>query len=336
MLRVKLPITVMIGVMLFTACSAVVTNQPKVTSWSPVETSGHFSARHEAGFVAYASKGFLIGGRGIKPVDVLEPHSLYWSSLAASPLELHHFQPVVYQDEIVIAGAMTGQYPNEKPVKHIYYFYPDKNRWEVGPAIPENRLRGSTISLVHNGALYMVGGITDGHNGGNVNWVDRFDFASGEWTQLADAPHARDHAQGVLLNNKIYALAGRRTQGKNNKVFALVEPQVDVFDLATLSWSTLAQPLPIPRAGIASFAYGNSIIVVGGESADPSKAHEEVHRYDTVRKQWSVEAPLDHGRHGSGVILIDDYLWIASGSGKQGGSPELKTTERILLKDIFN
>lgn len=332
----KLCRAALLGLVFCSSPQVVAQEHSQLESWTTVETSGHFAARHEAGFVMFESKGFLIGGRGIKPVNMLEPDDLRWSSLASSPLELHHFQPVVYQDKIVIAGAMTGQYPNEKPVKHIYYFYPNENRWEIGPQMPKSRLRGSSISVISNDALYMIGGITDGHNGGNVSWVDCFDFMSKQWTKLTDAPHARDHAQGVLLNNKIYALAGRRTQGKNNKVFSLVEPMVDVFDLATLSWSTLADPLPTPRAGIASFGYANSVIVVGGESAAPDKAHEEVHRYNTVKKQWSVGSPLAQGRHGSGVILLNDYLWIASGSGKQGGAPELKTTERILLKHVFN
>jgi hypothetical protein len=304
-------------------------------TWQEIETTKSFSARHEAGFVKFKDKGYLIGGRGVKAVDEFDPNLLTWRPLQKSPIELHHFQPVVWQNRIVIAGALTGGYPSETPVDNIYYFYPNENKWEKGPAIPQARLRGSTVTVIKNNSLYLIGGITNGHLDGNVNWVDRYDFNTETWTILKDAPHSRDHAQGVLINNSIYVAGGRRTLGKNNKVFELVEGKLDVFNIMTNQWRVAQQELPTPRAGIATFAYQDSFIVVGGESANPDKAHEEVHLYDTKSKKWLIKTSLIKGRHGSGVILINGYLWIASGSGMQGGSPELNSVERIKLDDIF-
>ncbi|XQW86483.1 Kelch repeat-containing protein [Thalassotalea piscium] len=305
------------------------------TTWQQVETSKTFSARHEAGFVKFKNKGYLIGGRGIKAVDEFDANSLTWQPLQKSPIELHHFQPTVWQNKIVVAGALTGGYPSETPVENIYYFYPNENKWEKGPAIPKARLRGSTIAVIKNDSLYLIGGITNGHLDGNVNWVDRYDFNTDTWTILDDAPHSRDHAQGVLINNRIYVAGGRRTFGKNNQVFELVEAKLDVFDTETNQWQVAQHELPLPRAGIATFAYQDNFIVVGGESANPTKAHEEVHLYNTKSKKWMSKPALIQGRHGSGVVLINGYLWIASGSGMQGGSPELNSVERIKLDDIF-
>ena len=310
-------------------------NATATDTWQEIETSKEFSARHEAGFVKFENKGYLIGGRGIKAVDEFDPNLLTWRPLQKSPIELHHFQPAVWQNKIVIAGALTGGYPSETPVENIYYFYPNDKKWEKGPAIPKARLRGSTVAVIKNDSLYLIGGITNGHLDGNVNWVDRYDFITDTWTILDDAPHARDHAQGVLINNNIYVAGGRRTLGKNNQVFELVEGKIDVFNTETNQWQVAQHELPIPRAGIATFAYQDSFIVVGGESADPTKAHEEVHLYDTNSKKWLTKSSLIQGRHGSGVILINGYLWIASGSGMQGGSPELNSVERIKLNDIF-
>ena len=75
--------------------------------------------------------------------------------------------------------------------------------------------------------------------------------------------------------------------------------------------------------------------MVGGESANPNKAHEEVHLFNSQSKEWLKKPPLKQGRHGSGVIEINGYLWIASGSGMQGGSPELNSVERIKLDKMF-
>ena len=304
-------------------------------TWQEIETTKSFSVRHEAGFVKFEEKGYLIGGRGIKAVDEFDPNLLTWRPLQKSPIELHHFQPTVWQDKIVIAGALTGGYPSETPVENIYYFYPNENKWEKGPAIPKARLRGSTVAVIKNNSLYLIGGITNGHLDGNVNWVDRYDFNTDTWTILNDAPHSRDHAQGVLINNSIYVAGGRRTQGKHNKVFELVEAKLDVFNIETNQWQVAQHELPTPRAGIATFTYQNKFIVVGGESADPNKAHEEVHLFDSQSKKWLKKPSLIQGRHGSGVIEMNGYLWIASGSGMQGGSPELYSVERIKLDDIF-
>lgn len=324
------------SIFIFTTALFAITSVCKAETWETIETSEEYSARHEAGFVKFNNKGYLIGGRGIKPVDEFDPNKLTWRVLEKSPIELHHFQPSVWQNKIVVAGAMTGGYPSEKPVENIYYFYPKENKWQQGPTIPKARLRGGAVSVVKGNSLYLIGGITNGHLDGNVNWVDRYDFLTNKWTVLPDAPHSRDHAQGVIINDTIYIAGGRRTLGQNKQVFELVEPKVDIFNIEANRWIVAKSNFPIPRAGISLFAYENSFIVVGGESADPTKAHEEVHIFDTVSQTWKTSAPLTQGRHGSGIIELNGYLWIASGSGMQGGSPELKSVERIKLNKVFN
>jgi len=62
---------------------------------------------------------YLIGGRRINPVDVYDPATNIWTQKGPTPIELHHFQAVVYGDAIYIMGAMTGGWPNEKPLDRI-------------------------------------------------------------------------------------------------------------------------------------------------------------------------------------------------------------------------
>jgi hypothetical protein len=111
--------------------------------------------------------------------------------------------------------------------------------------------------------------------------------------------------------------------------------KVDVYDIASGTWSTLEKAIPTPRAGTSSIAIGSAVIVAGGESATQPLAHNEVESLDTRTGAWSALPPLQRGRHGSGVIFHDGKLFTASGSGRRGGQPELDFMESIKLPESF-
>lgn len=279
-------------------------------------------ARHEAAFVGVDDKYYLLGGRGIKPVDIFDSKTQTWTSGAKPPIEIHHFQPVVYAGEIYLLGAMTGKYPGETPLPGIVIYNPGKDAWRIGAEIPTDRRRGGAGSVLYNDKIYLVCGITDGHRGGHVAWFDVYDPATNTWQLLPDAPRSRDHFQAVIKDDKLYALAGRTTVAATNP-FANTIGEVDVFDFATNTWSTLSEPLPTLRAGNAAIALNDDILVVGGESKDQVHAHSEVEALVVSTGKWRSLDSLSRGRHGTGVVHHNGQLIMASGCGNQGGSPEL-------------
>lgn len=286
-------------------------------------------ARHEASFVKVKDKFYLLGGRGIRPVSIYNPQINSWSEGAKPPIEMHHFQPVVYKDKIYLLGVMTGKYPAENPVSHIYIYDPIKDSWTKGNEIPEERRRGSTGNILHNGKIYMTCGIKNGHIGDHKNWMDSYDLETGTWKVLANAPRARDHFQTVLVNDIIYALAGRNSQAESTEgVFAHTISEVDVYDISSNTWKTLPNNMPTLRAGNSATFFDNQILVIGGESHNQKKAHSEVEALDPETNEWKTLAPLNTGRHGSGVLEYNSELYIASGSGNQGGAPELESMEK--------
>jgi len=241
--------------------------------------------RHEAAFVSVDNKYYLLGGRGIKPVDIFDTKTQTWTSGAEPPIEIHHFQPVIYAGEIYLLGAMTGKYPGETPLPGIMIYNPDKDTWRVGAEIPTARRRGGAGAVLHNDKIYLVCGIIDGHRGGHVPWLDVYDPATNTWEQLPDAPRPRDHFQAVVKDNKLYSLAGRTTVAATNP-FANTIGEVDVFDLTTNTWSTLPDTLPTLRAGNAAIVLGDDILVVGGESKDQVYAHSEVEALAVATGKW--------------------------------------------------
>lgn len=311
------------------ACAAV-----GESAWQLVETDGALEKRHEAAFVLFQDKFYVMGGRGAKSVNVLDPKTRRWSTQSKPPLEIHHFQPVVYQDKIYILGAMSGKFPREIPVANIIIYDPIKDVWETGPEIPKERRRGAAGVVLYKGKFYMVAGIRFGHMGGYVNWLDEFDPATGRWKVLADAPHKRDHFQAVVIKDKIYAAGGRTTSKETKQVFHLVVPQVDVYDFVTGVWQSLPSPaldLPTPRAGTSSLLIHNKLAVIGGETKRKSPAHNEVEVFDPKSQAWSAWPGLVRGRHGTGAAIYDGFIWTCCGSGNRGGGPELLSTERFKL-----
>ena len=294
------------------------------TAWQKVNTpnGSQPTARHEAAFVRVADKAYLLGGRGVKPVDIYDLNTQTWSEGATSPVEIHHFQPVVYDGEIYLLGAMTGGYPGETPLPEIHIYSPATDTWRTGATIPKDRRRGGAGAVLHDEKIYLVCGIVDGHRGGHVAWLDSYDPRTDTWTKLPDAPRPRDHFQAVTHENKLYAVAGRTTVAATNP-FANTIGEVDVYDIPSGSWTTLRDTLPTHRAGNAALVMNDDLLVLGGESTAHEVAHLEVEALTLPTGTWRTLDSLSRGRHGTGVVRYEGQLIMASGCGNRGGSPEL-------------
>jgi N-acetylneuraminic acid mutarotase len=158
--------------------------------------------------------------------------------------------------------------------------------------------------------------------------VDAFNPKTGQWRRLPDAPRARDHFHAAIIDNKIYAAGGRRSSAATGQTFELTVPEVDVFNLATNTWSTLPATgnIPTPRAGAAVAVVSGKLVVMGGESGGQQLAHNEVEALDPATGTWTTLAPLSMGRHATQAILHDGRVYLASGSRTRGAT-EVDTQE---------
>tara|TARA_R110002096_G_scaffold305242_1_gene500122 strand:- start:5142 stop:6083 length:942 start_codon:yes stop_codon:yes gene_type:complete len=311
---------------MFYQCASVNPGKSKI-----IETKNLPTARHECAFVEVNGFFYLLGGRGLKPTEIYDKRTKKWTQGSKPPIEIHHFQAVNYNDDIYIIGAMTGKYPHEKPLDKILIFKPGEDKWIWGDTIPESRRRGSSGIVVKENFAYMISGITDGHWEGHVSWVDRYNFNTGAWTILSDAPRSRDHFQASIYNNKIYCASGRNSSAKTNETFSLTIPEVDVYDINNNTWVTLHESSNIPtqRAGASTIINKGNLIIIGGESSSQKTAHNEIEIMDITTGKWISGATLVRGRHGSQAILYKNSIYIAAGSGNRGGKPELATLEGL-------
>ncbi|MEO9872304.1 Kelch repeat-containing protein [Ekhidna sp.] len=321
-------------VLIYLLLSGCASKENQNWKWETIEANGEPTARHEAGLVAYKDQIILIGGRRINPTDIFDTKTNTWTSKSAPPIEVHHFQPVSVNDAIYLIGAMTGQWPNEKPLDRILIYYPEQDKYEYGHEIPKARRRGGAGAVYFNDKIYLVGGIINGHMNGYKPWFDEYDPKTGDWRVLPDAPDARDHFQAVVSNNQLFAFAGRRSSHKTGEDMDLTNSYGNVYDFTTREWKKVTQNLAIPteRAGNSAIAWKDEIILGGGESAVQKEAHRELEAYNSETKTWRSWPSLNRGRHGSGFAVIDDYLYTASGSENSGGGPELTSVERLKLR----
>jgi N-acetylneuraminic acid mutarotase len=301
-----------------------------------LECKGVPEDRHENCFVEVGDKFYLLGGRGIKPVNIFDPKKNTWTDGALPPIELHHFQGVSYKGKIYVIGAMTGKYPDEKPISTILIYDPKADKWSEGDEIPENRRRGSAGVVVIKDKAILVSGIVDGHNGKHVAWVDEYDFKTGKWKVLSDVPRARDHFAAVTKDGKIYCAGGRNTSEDTNQTFELTIGGVDVYDIKSDSWESLpeSQNIPTQRAGTSTVILGNNLIVIGGESGSQPVAHNQVEAFNIKTKSWRQLANLERGRHGTQAILYKNAIYIAAGCGNRGGKPELDSIEKFEMEKL--
>ena len=309
--------------------SMVRVRRPSPAQWQdlPSTDGSVLSCRHEAAMVTVNGRLYLMGGRGNRPTEAFDPTTGKWTGMGLPPFEINHFQPVVIDGLVYVVGAFTGSYPNETNVPHVWTWDPVTDLWTQGPEVPAARRRGSNGAFVREGKIYILGGNNQGHNGGARPWFDEYDPVTQTWQVLPDAPRARDHFTTVLIGDRLVAAGGRTTQQPGP--FGNTIGAVDVYDFSTGAWSTIAEDIPTRRAGTMTVPVGRFAVVIGGESTSQVDAHAECEALDVLSEQWTTLPPLLDGRHSGGIGMVDGRIYVASGSGRRGGNPELDTLEVI-------
>lgn len=314
----------------FIGTSSALAQVDAQTPWQSVTTADGSlaTARHEAHAVSANGKIYLMGGRGMRPVEVYDPIANSWRNLGNAPIEIHHFQPVVIGQKIYAIAAFTCCYPDEPSIADIHVFDTLTEQWTIEGAMPANRVRGAAASVVWQGDIYVLGGNTMGHNGGAVAWFDRYDPQTGNWQALADAPDARDHFAAVVIDGQLVAAGGRATTQPNP--FANTIAATHIYDFSTGIWR-LGADIPNPRAGTVAAAAGDELIIAGGESSTRSESFAQTDAYNLNTDEWRSLQPLLTARHSGGAAVLDSTWHVIAGNLIRGGGQETSVHESLDL-----
>jgi non-specific serine/threonine protein kinase len=165
---------------------------------------------------------------------------------------LHHARAAaaaaVVGNKIVVAGGRTGD-PG-KPVLPTEVY--NGTSWQDAAAIPTP---GDHLAAASDGTyLYVVGGEKLSSSYAFAA-VQRFDPASGHWTQLPPMSAAATNVGAAVVGGQLITIGGETFSGVLNTVREL--------NLTTKKWSSLP-PLLSARHGMGVAVIGNTIYVIGG------------------------------------------------------------------------
>jgi N-acetylneuraminic acid mutarotase len=301
-------------------------------NWQVMKTVNTVQNCSECGMAAVNGKLYLIGNDANSPVPVkcLDPNSLTWTTLAESPVIMHHFQPVGYKNIIFILEAFSeGNFPDQIPMSNVYSYDTQNNTWEKGGEMPADRRRAGAGAAEYKGKLYLVAGIKHGHSSGTNNLFDCYDPETKTWTALPDAPHIRDHCFASVIKDKLYVVGGRNTSYRDpeNKIpfFAKTVLDVDVFDFNTGKWSSLAARLPLGSGGGNLVNLKDILYYMGGERATETERNaprKNTYFLDPAASdKWTETDSLHYPRNGMAAAVLDGKIYAAGGSGGAPAGP---------------
>jgi len=216
-------------------------------------------AVHHAMMVTYRGQLWVIGGylpRGQNMEAAASARVLIFKGGRwVNGPALHHARAAgaaaVVGNKVVVVGGRTGG-RSVQLVKPTEIF--DGTGWHDATDIP---VPGDHVAAVSHGRyLYAIGG-RDLDASANTKAVQRFDPASGKWTQLKPLPSADSDLGAAFVGGQLVTIGGENAFS----VFRTVRS----YNLATNTWSTLPS-LAEPRHGMGVAVVGNTIYAIDGAS----------------------------------------------------------------------
>ena len=176
------------------------------------------------------------------------------------------------------------------------------NNWVAAQPYPQTIVRYAFTQVGDD--FYILSGVS---SGSVINNVRRYNALSNAWVDLAPDPIPGEAPSAAYSGGKIYV-----TQGNSGSGF-------QVYDIATNTWSALAN-VPIANTyGSALAAYNGLVYLAGGGST----ASAATYIYNIGANTWSNGAVAPVAFMLAGYNQVGPYLYVVGGFS---GSPLDETT----------
>ena len=281
-----------------------------VTSAAPLgHARSHFAGAVHDGLI-YVFGG---GGAGFKSLDsteVYDPAGDTWSPCAPMPAPRSGIAAATLGDRILVMG---GGFRNDDGTfdfkSTVDVYLPREDRWESGPSLVFRHDAPASQAL--DGTVYLFGGHHPEAEGGPLT-DPAFDVCEAlvpgadAWATISPMPTPRFSLALAPVDGTIWAMGGGACQADGT--FANLDT-VESFDPKDGNWGPAPTCLPWPSAGPYATAYGDGLVVAGGNV--DGKVTARMARYRTQGNAWEELPPLPAPRvmgmlldSGNGLFLI--------------------------------
>jgi len=265
--------------------------------------------RQETGVAALDGKVYVVGGltsatSTVATVEAYDPATNTWSSVAPLPNALHHANTAAVNGKLYVVGALADL--TFRAIGNVYAYDPQMG-WSAKTPLPVGQERGASAVAVVGSKIYVAGG----NRGASVVDFSAYDTEADAHVSLPPLPAPRDHLVGSAIGTRVYAIGGRA----GGSLYG----SVDAFDTMTGSWATVAD-VRTRRAGSAAAAFGDRIVVAGGEGNldSPVGVFSQTEAFVPATNTWLVLPDMRTPRHGTGAAVIDYAFYVPGGATQQG------------------
>jgi N-acetylneuraminic acid mutarotase len=186
--------------------------------------------------------------------------------------------------------------------------------WERIGSLPEGT-QGLAL-IEHNGRLCRFGGSIAKNSEDQPSDMRSsaaaacMDTKTGSWQTLPDLPIGLSSHAAARVGSTVYVAGGWTLTGEARGPF---NGNVYTLDLSAPDRGWQTEKAPDARRGAALAAVGDSLVLVGGISAQ-GKQLREVGVYDTRARKWSAAPEYPEDAFGSALASVDEVGVVASAS----------------------
>lgn len=183
--------------------------------------------RGATGIGVYNDRFYIVGGNtdghnegAVSWFDEYNPATGVWTSLTDAPNARDHFNAVVIQDRLYVAGGRLtggtgGLFGPVISEVDVYDFA--SGQWNTLPAdqnLPTPRAGAATVNF--NDTLVVVGGEVPDQSIA-LDITEAYDPISATWSRLPNLNHRRHGTQAIVSGGGIFILGGSPNQGGGNQ-----------------------------------------------------------------------------------------------------------------------
>ncbi|MBN2592942.1 MAG: hypothetical protein JXA81_05485 [Sedimentisphaerales bacterium] len=137
--------------------------------------------------------------------------------------------------------------------------------------------------------------------------------AEDAWTYKADITTARTWFGGCVLDGKIYAIGGGRSDSSATSA-------VEVYDPVSNTWTRMAN-IPSARCCHATCTFEGKIYTFGGGPGVWSLTDKKVFLYNPQTNTWTQKADMPYAIGSSGIVVVDNMIYLIGGTLSASSTP---------------